>query len=107
MSAEEDYIERFSDLMEDAESEGVDGINIMMNYLMAYVEAMTGDEEEQGIIWQLGDKDLVISIEQQSKRRGFTDAYPMASRVRAAEHTSNAVRRLHEGTNARGNLRMF
>ncbi|WP_255642631.1 hypothetical protein [Enterobacter cloacae complex sp. 2021EL-01169] len=41
MSAEEDYIERFSDLMEDAESEGVDGINIMMNYLMAYVEAMT------------------------------------------------------------------
>ncbi|EAZ5606660.1 hypothetical protein MJ273_001904 [Salmonella enterica] len=62
MSAEEDYIERFSDLMEDAESEGVDGINIMMNYLMAYVEAMT-EEEEQGIIWQLGDKDLVISIE--------------------------------------------
>ncbi len=49
--------------MEDAESEGVDGINIMMNYLMAYVEAMTEDEEEQGIIWQLGDKDLVISIE--------------------------------------------
>lgn len=35
MSAEEDYIERFSDLMEDAESEGVDSINIMMNYLMA------------------------------------------------------------------------
>ena len=63
MSAEEDYIERFSDPMEDAESEGVDGINIMMNYLMAYVEAMTEDEEEQGIIWQLGDKDLVISIE--------------------------------------------
>ncbi|EPE9477451.1 hypothetical protein ACSOR2_004032 [Escherichia coli] len=63
MSAEEDYIERFSDLMEDAESEGVDGINIMMNYLMAYVEAMTGGEEDQGIIWQLGDKDLVISIE--------------------------------------------
>lgn len=63
MSAEEDYIERFSDFMEDAESEGVDGINIMMNYLMAYVEAMTEDEEEQGIIWQLGDKDLVISIE--------------------------------------------
>lgn len=63
MSAEEYYIERFSDLMEDAESEGVDGINIMMNYLMAYVEAMTGGEEEQGIIWQLGDKDLVISIE--------------------------------------------
>lgn len=63
MSAEEDYIERFSDLMEDAESEGVDGINIMMNYLMAYVETMTEDEEEQGIIWQLGDKDLVISIE--------------------------------------------
>lgn len=63
MSAEEDYIERFSDLMEDAESEGVGGINIMMNYLMAYVEAMTEDEEEQGIIWQLGDKDLVISIE--------------------------------------------
>jgi len=63
MSAEEDYIERFSDLMEDAESEGVDSINIMMNYLMAYVEAMTEDEEEQGIIWQLGDKDLVISIE--------------------------------------------
>ena len=63
MSAEEDYIERFSDLMEDAEGEGVDGINIMMNYLMAYVEAMTEDEEEQGIIWQLGDKDLVISIE--------------------------------------------
>ncbi|EMT5580106.1 hypothetical protein WMR29_001215 [Enterobacter hormaechei subsp. hoffmannii] len=63
MSAEEDYIERFSDLMKDAESEGVDGINIMMNYLMAYVEAMTEDEEEQGIIWQLGDKDLVISIE--------------------------------------------
>lgn len=25
---------------------------------------MTEDEEEQGIIWQLGDKDLVISIEQ-------------------------------------------
>lgn len=63
MSAEEDYIERFSDLMEDAESAGVDGINIMMNYLMAYVEAVTEDEEEQGIIWQLGDKDLVISIE--------------------------------------------
>lgn len=64
MSAEEDYIERFSDLMEGAESEGVDSINIMMNYLMDYVEAMTEDEEEQGIIWQLGDKDLVISIEQ-------------------------------------------
>ena len=63
MSAEEDYIERFSDLMEDTESEGVDGINIMMNYLMAYVEAMTEDEEGQVIIWQLGDKDLVISIE--------------------------------------------
>lgn len=63
MSAEEDYIERFSDLMEDVESEGVDGINIMMNYLMAYVEAVTEDEEEQGVIWQLGDKDLVISIE--------------------------------------------
>lgn len=63
MSAEEDYIERFSDLMEDAESEGVDGINIMMNYLMDYVEAVTEDEEEQGVIWQLGDKDLVIYIE--------------------------------------------
>lgn len=63
MSAEEDFIERFSDLMEDAESEGVDGINIMMNYLMAYVEAVTEDEEEQGVIWKLGDKDLVISIE--------------------------------------------
>lgn len=71
MSAEEDYIERFSDLMEDAESEGVDSINIMMNYLMAYVEAMTEDEEEQGIIWQLGDKDLVISIEQAEQTARF------------------------------------
>ncbi|MDR7940139.1 hypothetical protein RIU82_09310 [Enterobacter soli] len=63
MSVEEDYIERFSCLMEDAESEGVDGINIMMNYLMVYVEAITEGEEEQGVIWQLGEKDLVISIE--------------------------------------------
>lgn len=47
MSAEEDYIERFSDLMEDAESEGVDGINIMMNYLMAYVEAITEGEKNR------------------------------------------------------------
>lgn len=66
-SSENDYVERFSDLMEDAEGDGVDGINIMMNYLMAYVEGICEGEEEQGLIWQLGDKDLVISIEPANK----------------------------------------
>lgn len=67
MNSEADYIERFSDLMEDAESDGVDAINILMNYLMAYVEAVTEGEKESGLIWQLEDRELVISIEPASE----------------------------------------
>lgn len=68
MSATEDeYVTRFADLMEDAEGAGVDAINILMNYLMAYVEAVTEGEEETGLIWQLEDRELVISIEPASE----------------------------------------
>ena len=64
---DDDYADRLAELLEDMEGDGVDGINIIMNYLMAYVEGICEGEEEKGLIWQLGDKDLVISIEPASE----------------------------------------
>ncbi|MDU7377864.1 MAG: hypothetical protein E7L09_05760 [Enterobacteriaceae bacterium] len=68
MRSEQDYVERFSDFMADAESDGVDAVNILMNFIMGYVEAATeGEEDDIGLIWQLGDKELVISVEPASE----------------------------------------
>lgn len=66
--SEDDYVERFADLMEDAEGDGVDAMNILMNYLLAYVEAVTEGEQDKGVIWQLEDLELVISIEPVSEQ---------------------------------------
>ena len=63
MTAEYEYAERFADLMEDMQGDGVDAMNIPMNYLMGFVEQMSAGEEGKGITWQLEDKELVITIE--------------------------------------------
>lgn len=63
MTAEYEYAERFADLMEDMQGDGVDAMNILMNYLMGFVEQMSEGEEGKGITWQLEDKELVITIE--------------------------------------------
>ncbi|EGT4313474.1 hypothetical protein DOX48_08340 [Cronobacter malonaticus] len=63
MSSEYEYAERFADLMEDMRGDGVDAMNILMNYLMGFVEQMSEGEEDKGITWQLEDKELVITIE--------------------------------------------
>ncbi|MDT3650526.1 hypothetical protein [Cronobacter sakazakii] len=41
MSSEYEYAERFADLMEDMQGDGVDAMNILMNYLMGFVEQMS------------------------------------------------------------------
>lgn len=43
-SLDDEYADRLSDLLEDMEGDGVDGINIMMNYLMAYVVSTTDEK---------------------------------------------------------------
>ncbi|ELY3414413.1 hypothetical protein SMW93_003626 [Cronobacter sakazakii] len=63
MTAEYEYVERFADLMEDMQGDGVDAMNILMNYLMGFVEQMTEGDEDKGLIWQLEDKELIITIE--------------------------------------------
>ncbi|ELY6216454.1 hypothetical protein SNQ30_002019 [Cronobacter sakazakii] len=63
MTAEYEYAERFADLMEDMQGDGVDAMNVLMNYLMGFVEQMSEGEVDKGVIWQLEDKELVISIE--------------------------------------------
>lgn len=49
--------------MEDMQGDGVDAMNILMNYLMGFVEQMSEGEEDKGLTWQLEDKELVITIE--------------------------------------------
>ncbi|EOW6695989.1 hypothetical protein ACOZZY_000309 [Cronobacter sakazakii] len=49
--------------MEDMQGDGVDAMNILMNYLMVFVEQMSEGEEDKSLIWQLEDKELVITIE--------------------------------------------
>ncbi|NHV08299.1 hypothetical protein G9X43_07865 [Cronobacter turicensis] len=63
MTAEYEYAERFADLMEDMQGDGVDVMNILMNYLMGFVEQMSEGEEDKGLVWQMEDKELVITIE--------------------------------------------
>ncbi|EOB9989574.1 hypothetical protein ACI0YF_001793 [Cronobacter sakazakii] len=63
MANEYEYAERFADLMEDMQGDGVDAMNILMNYLMGFVEQATEGDEDKGLIWQLEDKKLVITIE--------------------------------------------
>ncbi|WP_243757392.1 hypothetical protein [Cronobacter sakazakii] len=41
----------------------MDAMNILMNYLMGFVEQMNEGEEDKGLIWQIEDKELVITIE--------------------------------------------
>ncbi|MDQ9182483.1 hypothetical protein QBS63_10760 [Cronobacter sakazakii] len=41
MTNEYEYAERFADLMEDMQGDGVDAMNILMNYLMGFVEQAT------------------------------------------------------------------
>ncbi|EGL71141.1 hypothetical protein CSE899_19484, partial [Cronobacter sakazakii E899] len=41
MTAEYEYAERFADIMEDMQGDGVDAMNILMNYLMGFVEQMS------------------------------------------------------------------
>ncbi|EOW6702573.1 hypothetical protein ACOZZZ_002556 [Cronobacter malonaticus] len=45
------------------QGDGVDAMNILMNYLMVFVEQMSEGEEDKSLIWQLEDKELVITIE--------------------------------------------
>ncbi|MDK1098237.1 hypothetical protein QMT15_02135 [Cronobacter sakazakii] len=45
------------------QGDGVDAMNILMNYLMGFVEQMSEGEEDKGLTWQLEDKELVITIE--------------------------------------------
>ncbi|EPC1463933.1 hypothetical protein ACRV4U_000086 [Cronobacter sakazakii] len=63
MTAEYEYAERFADLMEDMQGDGVDAMNILMNYLMGFVEQMSEGEAGKGLIWQMEDKELVITLE--------------------------------------------
>ncbi|WP_105693503.1 hypothetical protein [Cronobacter dublinensis] len=63
MTNEYEYAERFADLMEDMQGDGVDAMNILMNYLMGFVEQATEGDGDKGLIWQLEDKELVITIE--------------------------------------------
>ncbi|EPT7016821.1 hypothetical protein ACVR2M_004303 [Cronobacter sakazakii] len=41
----------------------MDAMNILMNYLMGFVEQATEGDEDKGLIWQIEDKELVITIE--------------------------------------------
>ncbi|EPR9075823.1 hypothetical protein ACU9CM_000602 [Cronobacter sakazakii] len=49
MTNEYEYAERFADLMEDMQGDGVDAMNILMNYLMGFVEQMSEGEEDKGL----------------------------------------------------------
>ncbi|EOL9075011.1 hypothetical protein ACM92Y_001583 [Cronobacter malonaticus] len=48
MTAEYEYAERLADLMEDMQGDGVDAMNILMNYLMGFVEQMTEGARTKG-----------------------------------------------------------
>ncbi|EOL9006626.1 hypothetical protein ACOZ3Q_000605 [Cronobacter sakazakii] len=63
MTAEYECAERFADLMEDMQGDGVDAMSVLTNYLMGFVEQMSEGEAGKGLIWQMEDKELVITLE--------------------------------------------
>ncbi|SPW12804.1 Uncharacterised protein [Cronobacter sakazakii] len=74
MNNEYEYAERFADLMEDMQGDGVDAMNILMNYLMGFVEQMSEAKKTKGSSGNWKTKSWLSPLSRQRQtQRGCID----------------------------------
>ena len=63
-SLDDDYADRLADLLEDMESDGVDSVGMIMNWVAGYVQGRIEVNGAEAYTYQLEDADMIIQLQE-------------------------------------------